>query len=99
MIYGTIAIKIEHLTLAKKASVKLYSNSDTVHMTLELEYVLPLLSNPKTYYLLYCFQTCLRIGVALLVLGGHITDKQFLAMWVVEDLEWKEILAYLEQWK
>ncbi len=99
MIYGAIVIRIKHPTLAKKASVKLYSNSDMVHMTLKLEYVLPLLSNPKTYYLLHCFQNCLRVALALLVLGGHIIDKQFLAMWVVEDLEWNGILAYLERWK
>lgn len=56
MIYGIVALKVEHLTLAKKASVKSYSKSDMVHMMLELEYVLPLLPNLETYYLLYCFQ-------------------------------------------
>jgi hypothetical protein len=65
-----------------------------VHMMLELEYVLQLLPNPKTYYMLHCFQICLRVGVALLVLGGHITKKEFLIMWVVEDLEWRKFLAY-----
>jgi hypothetical protein len=66
-----------------------------VHMMLELEHVLSLLPNLETYYLLHCFQICFRVGVALPVLGlGHITEKQFLAMWVIEGLEWKKFLAY-----
>jgi len=63
-------------------------------MMLELEYVLPLLPNLKTYYMLHCFQICLKVGVALLILGSHITKKEFLIMWVVEDLEWRKFLAY-----
>ncbi len=46
MIYGVVIPKIEHPTLAKNTSVKLYPKSDMVHMLLELEYVLPLLPNP-----------------------------------------------------
>jgi hypothetical protein len=49
-----------------------------VHIMLELEYVLPLLPNPKTYYLLHYFQICLKVGVGLLILGGHITKKTIL---------------------
>jgi hypothetical protein len=64
-----------------------------VHMMLKLEYVLPLLPNPETYYLLHYFQICLKVGVALPILGGHITKKQFWTMWVVEHLEWREFLA------
>jgi hypothetical protein len=89
-----LLLKLNIQPWQKKASVKLYSNSDMVHMMLELKYVLPLLPNLKTYYLLHRFQICLRIGVTLPILGGHITEKQLLAMWVVEDLEWKEFLAY-----
>ncbi len=55
MIYGVVAPKVKHLTLAKKASVKPYSKSDMVHMMLELEYVLSLLPNLETYYLLHRF--------------------------------------------
>jgi hypothetical protein len=54
------------------------AKSDMVHMMLKLEYVSPLLPNLETYYLLHCFHICLRVGVALLVLGSHITEKQFL---------------------
>jgi hypothetical protein len=90
-----LLLKVEHLTLAKKASVKPYSKSDMVHMMLELEYVLSLLPNLKTYYMLHCLQICLRVGVTLPILRlGHITKKQFLAMWVVKDLEWRKFLAY-----
>jgi hypothetical protein len=61
-------------------------------MMLELKYVLPLLPNPKTCYIVFIFVS--KVGVALPVLGGHIIEKQFLAMWIVEDLEWKTFLAY-----
>jgi hypothetical protein len=45
--------------------------------------------------MLHCFHICLKVGVALPILRlGHITDKQFLAMWVVEDLDWRKLLAY-----
>ncbi len=47
MIYGVVAIRIEHPTMAEKASVKPYSNSDIIHMMLKLKHVLPLLPNPK----------------------------------------------------
>ncbi len=53
MIYGVVAPRVKHPTLVEKVSVKLYSKSDMVHMMLELKYILPLLLNPKTYYLLY----------------------------------------------
>jgi len=54
MIYGVVAPRIKHPTLSEKASVKLYSKSDMVYMMLKLEYVLPLLLNLETYYLLHC---------------------------------------------
>ncbi len=28
------------------------------------------------------------------MLGIHITKKQFLSMWAIQDLEWREYLAY-----
>jgi hypothetical protein len=54
-------------------------------MMLELEYVLPLLPNPKTYYLLHRFQIYLRVRITLPVVGGHINEKQFLAMRAIQD--------------
>ncbi len=36
----------------------------------------------------------MNVGVALPILEGHITKRQFLAMWTVEDLEWRKFLAY-----
>jgi hypothetical protein len=35
-----------------------------------------------------------RLGVVLSMFGTHITEKQLLAMWKIEDLEWKKYLAY-----
>ncbi len=75
MIYGVVAPKVKRLTLVEKASVKLYTKNDMVHMMLKLKYVLPLLLNPKTYYLLHHFQICLRVRITLLTLGGHIIKK------------------------
>jgi hypothetical protein len=46
MIYGIVAPRVKHPTLAKKANVKPYSKSDVVHMMLKFEYVLPLFPNP-----------------------------------------------------
>jgi len=47
MIYGAIAPRVKHPTLAKKTSVKLYSKGDMVHMMLQLKCVLPLLPKPR----------------------------------------------------
>jgi hypothetical protein len=58
-----------------------------MHMMLEMEYVFSLLSNPKVYYLLHCLQVCFRIGITPPMIGVHIIEKQFFAMWKMEDLE------------
>ncbi len=55
MIYEVVSPRVKHPTIVEKASVKPYSKRDMVHMMLELEYVLPLLSNPKTYYSFHHF--------------------------------------------
>lgn len=28
------------------------------------------------------------------MLGAHITESQFLSMWAIDNLEWREYLAY-----
>ncbi len=55
MIYEVVAPRVKHPTLVEKEIVKLYFKNDMMHMMLKLEYVLPLLLNPKTYYLLHRF--------------------------------------------
>jgi hypothetical protein len=45
-VYGVVASRVKHPTLAKKVNVKPYSKNDMVHMMLELKYVLSLLPNP-----------------------------------------------------
>jgi hypothetical protein len=35
-----------------------------------------------------------RLRVVLPTLGAHITGKKFLAMWKIEDLEWRDYLTY-----
>jgi hypothetical protein len=46
------------------------------------------------YYCVYHCQICLWVRVAPPTLGAHIIESQFLAMWAIDDLEWKEYLAY-----
>jgi hypothetical protein len=75
MIYGVVAPRVEYPTLVEKANVKPYSKSDMVHMLLQLKYVLPLLPNLKTYYILHRFQICSKVGVACPILGGHIINN------------------------
>jgi len=75
MNYRVVTPRVKHPTLAEKASVKPYSKNDMVHMMLELEYALPLLLNLETYYMLHHFKICLRVGVALQILGNHITER------------------------
>jgi hypothetical protein len=62
---------------------------------LQMEYLYPLMSNPKAYYLLYRLPMSFKLGVVLSMLSAHITDMQLLAMWKIEDLEWREYLAYI----
>jgi hypothetical protein len=61
---------------------------------LEMEYLYPLMPNPEAYYLLYRLPMSFRLGVVLPMLGAHITEKRFLAMWKIEDLDWREYLVY-----
>jgi len=39
--------------VAKQVGIKPCSQSDTIHMMLEMEYLYPLMPNPEVYYLLY----------------------------------------------
>ncbi len=87
LVYGIIACQVGFLTVIKQVSIKPYFWSDTMHMMLEMGYVFSLLSNPEVYYLLHCLQVCFRIGVAPPMIGVHIIEKQFLAMWKMEDWE------------
>ncbi len=64
------------------------------HMKLEMEYIMPVIPAPEMYYLVHCFQICLQVGVTPPMLGAHIAEDQFLAMWAIDDMEWKEYLAY-----
>jgi hypothetical protein len=61
---------------------------------LEMEYLYPLMPNPEAYYLHYKLPMNFKLGVILPMFGAHNTEKQFVAMWKIEDLEWREYLAY-----
>jgi hypothetical protein len=63
-------------------------------MLLEMEYFYPLPPNLEAYYLLHRFQIGLKVRMEPPMLGTHIIDKQFLAMWKLDNLEWRGYLAY-----
>jgi len=62
-------------TMAEEVDIKVCFQSDTIHMILEMEYLYPLMLNPKAYYLLYQLPMSFRLGVVLLMLGAHIIEK------------------------
>lgn len=40
------------------------------------------------------FASLFEGGITILMLGTHIIEEHFIAMWVIQDLEWREFLAY-----
>jgi hypothetical protein len=44
-VYGVVAPRVKHPTLAEKVNVKPYFKNDMVHMMLKLKYVLSMLPN------------------------------------------------------
>jgi hypothetical protein len=49
----------------------------------------------KMYYLMHHFPNLsIWVGITpLMMMGTHITKNQFISMWAIDDLEWKEYLA------
>jgi len=68
--------------------------NDMFHMMLEMEYKMLVIPTLEMFYLVHCFQICLQVGITPPMLGTHITKNQFLSMWAINDLEWKEYLSY-----
>ncbi len=83
LIYRTMPPQVEHLTLTERASIRPYTINDMLHMMLKMEYIMLVIPAPKMYYLMHHFQICLQVGVALPMLGTHITESQFLFMWAI----------------
>jgi hypothetical protein len=94
LIYGTMPPQVENPTLAKIVSIGPYTRNDMLHMMSEMEYIMPMIRVPKMYYLMHRFLICLQIGVTPPMFGGHITYSQFLFMWAINNLEWREYLTY-----
>jgi len=44
-------------------------------MMLEMEYLYPLMLNPKAYYLFYRLPMSFKVGIVLSMLGVHIIEK------------------------
>ncbi len=94
LICGTMPPQIEHPTLIEITCSKLYTKNDMLHMMLEMEYIMPVIRAPEMYYRMHHFQIYLRVGITPPMLGAHITESQLLFMWAIDDLEWREYLAY-----
>jgi hypothetical protein len=90
MIYRAIAPRIKHPTLSEKNKCqvvfqKWYGIYDVI-----VRVCFAIITKPKNILPTASFQIYLKVGVALPILMGHITEKQFLAMWLVKDLKWKK---------
>lgn len=77
--------------LTQQFGLKVIYISNVLHIIMELEYMLPLLSNVKGYYIFFKLQTYLRVGVAPPMIKTKLSENEFFAMW---DLEFKECLFY-----
>jgi hypothetical protein len=63
-------------------------------MLLEMEYLYPLLPNLEAFFLIHQFRVYLKVDIAPPLIRMHVTDKQFLTMWKIGHLEWREYLTY-----
>ncbi len=70
-----VAPRVGSPTMPEKVDIKLCFQSDTIHMILKMEYLYPLMLNPKAYYLFYRLPMSFRLGVVLSMLGAHIIEK------------------------
>jgi len=70
-----VAPQVGSPTVVEEVGIKLCSQSDTIHMILEMEYLYPLMLNPKAYYLLYRLPMSFRLGVVLSMFGAQIFEK------------------------
>jgi hypothetical protein len=94
LIFGAMPPHVEHPTLIEKACIRPCMRNEMFHMILEMEYIMPMILIPEMYDLVHQFQIYLWVGVVPPMLGTHITEDQFFSMWAINDLEWKEYLAY-----
>jgi hypothetical protein len=68
--------------------------SDILHILNELEYLPPLISNPKAYYIFYWFKILLTLKFSPLVLGTLIKLEDFNEWCKLDNLEYPQYLAY-----
>jgi hypothetical protein len=72
--------------LTQEFGLKVVYISNVVHIIMELEYMLPLISNAKGYYMFFRLQIYLRVVVAPPMIKTKLSENDFFAMW---DLEFK----------
>lgn len=67
--------RIDSPIWVEQACIKPCSRTYIIHMLLEMEYLCLLLPNLEVYYLLHWLQICLKVDVALSMIGTYITKK------------------------
>ncbi len=76
LIYGIMPPQVEHSTLAKKTCIKPYIINDMLHIYDVRDGVyLPMIHALEMYYLMCCFQICLRLKITFSMLGAHIIES------------------------
>jgi hypothetical protein len=55
---------------------------------------MPIDAKPRGVLSHISFANLFEVGITTPFLGAHIIEKHFLVMWVIQDLEWREFLAY-----
>ncbi len=74
-IFGAMPPQVEYPTLVERVGIRFYTRNDMLHMMLKMGYIMPVIPALEMYYLVHCFQICLRIGVTPPMLGAHITKN------------------------
>jgi hypothetical protein len=82
-------------SLVEDVGVKLASLSNFLHILMEIESMVLVFPNPKSYYVVFRLQTCIEVGVAPPMIGILIEEEQeFFNMWQIDNLEFREYLLY-----
>ncbi len=66
----------------------------TYHILVELEYMVPPIFNPKSYYAVFHLQTCIKVGITPPMIRAQVFEQEVFAMWTIYDIELKGYLVY-----
>jgi hypothetical protein len=95
LLVGNLNIaKVSTPYFTKTKGLKYTKLNDTIHIMMELEYMVPTFLHPKSYYAMFHLQTCMEVEVAPLMIIIKLLEHKFFALWHVNDLEFQEYLLY-----